>query len=217
MDCIKKGFGNNLKDLRRLKNLTQEKLSELVGINLRQLARIEAGESFVTSETLYNICSVLKVNPSVLFDFEMEEEILKTGTGSRVHFSAIKSGNLIKLINEDTASTEENEQDNVKNDIDIKMQITAKKLNKEIVVDEIVGGKVVNTKIYFPNGDINIENKSVSNSNFEELRENILKIKNDDRKIKFLNLALEALTNKNSLLELKALLKGIELMYDDKK
>lgn len=216
MDYIKKGFGNNLKDLRKLKNLTQEKLSELVGINLRQLARIEAGESFVTAETLYNICCILEISPSVLFDFELEEEVLKTGTGNKLHFSAIKSGNLIKLINENITQKEENKEIDVRNDIDLKMQITAKKLNKEIVVDEIVGGKVAITKTYFPNGEIDIEKKVVPSLKFEELKENINKISNDNKKIKFLSLALEALTNKDSLFELKTVLNGMELMYDDR-
>lgn len=216
MDCIKKGFGNSLKDLRRLKNLTQERLAELVGINLRQLARIEAGESFVTSETLYNICKTLDVNPSVLFDFEMKEEILKTGTDNKVYFSAIKSGNLIKLVNETTEDIRENKTLRQPDVIDAKMQITARKINKEVVVNEIIDGKVVITKTYFPNGEIKIEEKNSLNRQFEELKQNIDKISYDNRKIKFLNLAYDALSNKNALLELKGLLNGMELMYDEK-
>jgi len=72
MDIIKKGFGKQLKIYRGLRNYTQEKLAEKVGINPRQLARIEAGESFVSSETLLNICTVLKVSPANLFDYDIE-------------------------------------------------------------------------------------------------------------------------------------------------
>lgn len=71
MDIIKKGFGICLKNMRKEKNLTQEKLAEKIGINLRQLARIEAGESFVTSDTLLKICNVLETSPHKLFDFNL--------------------------------------------------------------------------------------------------------------------------------------------------
>lgn len=73
MNVIKKGFGNRLKILRKSQNLTQEKLAEKIGINLRQLARIEAGESFVTADTLFNICKVLGISPNMLFEFEIQE------------------------------------------------------------------------------------------------------------------------------------------------
>ena len=73
MNVIKKGFGNRLKILRKSQNLTQEKLAEKIGINLRQLARIEAGERFVTADTLFNICKVLGISPNVLFEFEIQE------------------------------------------------------------------------------------------------------------------------------------------------
>ena len=73
MNIIKYGFGKKLKEARKKKKLTQEVLSEKLGINLRQLARIEAGESFVTAETLERICYALEISPSALFDFSMAE------------------------------------------------------------------------------------------------------------------------------------------------
>lgn len=72
MSIIKKGFGERLKTLRKLKGFTQESLAEKIGINLRQLARIEAGESFISSETLFNICNTFNVSPKILFDFDLE-------------------------------------------------------------------------------------------------------------------------------------------------
>lgn len=74
MSIVKKGFGKNLKEIRKSKCITQEKLSEKIGINLRQLARIEAGESFVTAETLERICLELEVSPNILFNFPLSEE-----------------------------------------------------------------------------------------------------------------------------------------------
>lgn len=72
MDAIKKGFGRQLKVYRKIRNYTQERLAEKIGVNPRQLARIEAGESFVSSETLLNICKVLLIYPKDLFDYDIE-------------------------------------------------------------------------------------------------------------------------------------------------
>ena len=74
MDIITKKFGENLKKFRKFENLTQEKLAEMIGVNLRQLARIEAGESFVSSETLLNICKALNISPRKLFDYEIKSQ-----------------------------------------------------------------------------------------------------------------------------------------------
>ena len=70
MGYLKSGFGNNVKLIRKSKNLTQERLAEMVGIEQRQLARIEAGESFATAETIEKISEQMKVPIKALFDIE---------------------------------------------------------------------------------------------------------------------------------------------------
>lgn len=70
MGYLKHGFGNNVKLVRKTQNLTQEKLAELIGIDQRQLARIEAGESFATAETIEKISEQTKVPVKTLFDIE---------------------------------------------------------------------------------------------------------------------------------------------------
>ena len=69
MQNIKKLFGLKLKQVRINKNLTQEKLAELVDINPRQLSRIESGNSFPSVSTLEKMCTVLDVLPVDLFNF----------------------------------------------------------------------------------------------------------------------------------------------------
>ena len=64
-------FGNNLKRIRKREKLTQEQLADYLGINWRQVARIEAGESFIKSETLYKLCMIFEIQPSELFDFSI--------------------------------------------------------------------------------------------------------------------------------------------------
>ena len=67
---LKNLLGKQVKLLRGYRKMTQEDLAELVGIDIRQLARIESGESFATSETIEKISKSLKVSYKDLFDFE---------------------------------------------------------------------------------------------------------------------------------------------------
>ncbi len=68
MGYLKKAFGENIKFLRKQKGLTQEKFAEMVDIDQRQLARIEAGESFATAETIERMSEKLGVSVGVLFN-----------------------------------------------------------------------------------------------------------------------------------------------------
>lgn len=209
MEIIKKNFGEQLKACRKIRNLTQEKLAEQIGVNLRQLARIESGESFVTAETLYNICTVLDISPKILFDFEIKDEILMTGSGNNVYFKVIKNGNLIQLVNKQTEAEKSLDEDN--RDFDNKMLKAASNINKNIVVDEVKDGIVYQTKIYKPNGGIDIKNINFENENYNSLLNSVREIKNDNKKINYLNLAYKSLTNLEALEELKSMIKGIEL------
>ena len=71
---LKELFGSQVKLIRNYRKMTQEELSELVDIDIRQLARIEAGVSFATSETIERICKALNVTYKEMFDFEKDDE-----------------------------------------------------------------------------------------------------------------------------------------------
>lgn len=208
MDIIKKRFGEHLKYLRKIKNYTQEALSEAIGINLRQLARIEAGESFISSETLYKICKILKISPQALFNFDIEEEVLMTGTGDLLHLNVTKNNNILVLsMKNDTNVEKVNEQT-----FDSRIHAMAQRLQKEIVVDEIENGIKVYTKLYNPNGEIKIINNS--ENKYELLKSKVSEIAEDKKKIEYMNLAYESLYSKEALKELKTLIKGIELTQE---
>ena len=215
MDIIKKGFGEQLKAIRKFKNMTQEELADSVGINLRQLARIEAGESFISSETLLKICITLKISPKILFDFSFEEEYLATGTDNIMHLSVVKNGNVIHLVpnmyteNSQSVDSLSFEDQNFNK----KMSMMAKRLQKEIKVDEIRDGSVVCTNIYYPDGHVEREKDSAID-NYEMLKNKISNICNDENKLEFMNLAYDSIFDKKSLDALKILIKGIELMQN---
>ncbi len=65
---IRKIVGNNLKNLREVKNLTQEQLAELLNLQTYQtINRIENGRTFITRILLEKICKFFNVEPYVLF------------------------------------------------------------------------------------------------------------------------------------------------------
>ena len=66
-------FWEKIKNLRKYKKITQEKLAKLIDIDVRQVARIEAGESLPSIPTLLKFCSVLSVTPNDLLSFSSIE------------------------------------------------------------------------------------------------------------------------------------------------
>ena len=67
---VKKLLGKKVKRLRKMRGFTQEQFAEMIDITPRNLCRIEAGESFVTSETLDKILDALNVPADILFSYE---------------------------------------------------------------------------------------------------------------------------------------------------
>lgn len=82
----RKLFGQKLKNLRKLHNFTQEKMSELIDIDVRQVARIEVGESLPSVVTLQRMAKILAVTPNDLLNFENDEaNTIKTSLKSDIN------------------------------------------------------------------------------------------------------------------------------------
>ena len=71
---IKKLLGKRIQELRKRKNLTQEKVAELVNIETGSLSNIENGKYYPTAENLEKILNALNSSPSELFQFEHLQE-----------------------------------------------------------------------------------------------------------------------------------------------
>lgn len=63
-------FGENLRLIRKSKNLSQENLANDANIPINQVGRIERGQINTTVTTLHAISQALKISTSNLFDFE---------------------------------------------------------------------------------------------------------------------------------------------------
>lgn len=90
---IKKNFGTRLKELRIKSGLTQEKISESIGIQPENYSRIENGFSFPKPENLVKLANVLNVEIAEMFQFNNLE-----------NFEEI-SNSLIKKLQKDKETT----------------------------------------------------------------------------------------------------------------
>ena len=59
-------FGQRVREARRAKGISQEKLAELAGIDRSYMGNIERGEKNVTLKKVYEICDALRVNVHAL-------------------------------------------------------------------------------------------------------------------------------------------------------
>ena len=84
-------FGQNLKYLRKEKGLTQEQLSEMINIDIRQYSRIETGKGFPSLATLDKICDTLDINPAYLFDFSPYKEVYNKKSPENELYSKLKT------------------------------------------------------------------------------------------------------------------------------
>ncbi|MFQ5962656.1 MAG: helix-turn-helix domain-containing protein [Candidatus Scalinduaceae bacterium] len=62
-------LGERIKELRKIRRLTQDQLSQKIDIDPKHLSRIEVGRSFPSLDTLEKLANVLQVELSVFFEF----------------------------------------------------------------------------------------------------------------------------------------------------
>ena len=68
---IKKIFAKRVREARINKGFSQEKFSELIGIGVSTLSKIECARSYPAPETMDKILNILEIEPYLLFmDYE---------------------------------------------------------------------------------------------------------------------------------------------------
>jgi len=74
---VKDVFSKKLRENRRKRGFTQEKLAEIVGISTHYLAMLETARNFPTSDTLERLCTALEIPVYELFitDSSPREEL----------------------------------------------------------------------------------------------------------------------------------------------
>ena len=67
---LKKCFGQNVQKYRKYRNLTQEKLAEIVGVDVTSISAVETGKYFPSADNLVKIVEALDLQFVDLFEFE---------------------------------------------------------------------------------------------------------------------------------------------------
>lgn len=70
MGNIKSLLGKRIKEIRKKRGLTQEKLAELAGIETPSLSNIENSKNYPNNETLEKLSDALKIRPYELYMFD---------------------------------------------------------------------------------------------------------------------------------------------------
>lgn len=74
MSNIKALLGKRIRELRKERHLTQEKLAELVGIDTRNLIKIENSQTFPKPQTIDKFVEIFDVAPDEIFKFDHLED-----------------------------------------------------------------------------------------------------------------------------------------------
>jgi len=76
---VKKELGKKIQFLRKSKKITQDELSEIIGMDPKNISRIENGNTYPTAENLNAIANALDVDVYELFVFnEISYDKMKT-------------------------------------------------------------------------------------------------------------------------------------------
>lgn len=72
-----KAFAGRLKEMRKLKDFSQEELAYKSGLSLSQIARIETARTNPTLSTIFRIARTLEIPLWEIFHFELPAEELR--------------------------------------------------------------------------------------------------------------------------------------------
>lgn len=106
----KKGLGNRIKTARKERGMTAEKLAELCNINAIYLRQIEAGSKTPSLPMFVELCSQLRVSPSLLLtdsfgekmtDFDNITQLLKAATPSQAALINRMIESALSVLNEE--------------------------------------------------------------------------------------------------------------------
>lgn len=73
-ELFKKLFGKRIKNIRKSRKLTQEKLAETIGIEPAHLCKMENGTHFPSLKTLLKLVNILEIEITDLFTFDIQRK-----------------------------------------------------------------------------------------------------------------------------------------------
>jgi len=86
----KKTFGNHIRAARKMKDLTADELSKLIGIESKSLYQIEGGRRSTSIPVFVAICNALETSPEYFLSNELNEDLTKLGCRYQSLFDKIQ-------------------------------------------------------------------------------------------------------------------------------
>ena len=212
MSELSKAVGKNIKKYRKLRGLSQESLSEQIGIQPRQMSKLETGIHLPSGKTIESICAILDIKPSDLFNLEYmpcSRSGLLEGTYNLSDYRVLKNENEYQLLNRED-KTRDILTTKSSNCIEERFREISYRTKTTLCVEYYENNRYANTIIYYPDGSCKIfdaENNTLVNKLLKE----IIKISKDINKLEFIQLAINALDNADVIPELELMLRGLKL------
>ena len=92
---LKKLVGKKIQQIRKRKGITQEKLAEMIGIEVPSLSNLETGKYSPSTETLQKLADVLKVKA---WEFYYVEDIPVEDMQKEITLALNENPQLIKMF-----------------------------------------------------------------------------------------------------------------------
>lgn len=217
MRNLKEAFGLKVREFRKMRGFTQEELAEMIEINPRQLARIEKGENFASAETMARLSMSLNVTLASFFDFDWNHEItlMATGTDNVPVLRLVQKDEKVKIL----ATQNQFDVMDIPKQVDVSsteevMKKISQKMKKPITVEYFNDKTRKYIKTYHPSGriEVNISEKAIKADDIQNyVRDKMKSYSAQVEKLEFIKLAVDSISDRSALEELKILIRGIEL------
>ena len=216
MKTFKEAFGLRLKELRKNRKITQEKLAELLELNQRQVTRIETGDNFPSADTLEKLCIYLDIHPKYLFEFDWQYKVSyqKTGTDNMPVLRLVRKNETVTVKSKSPAVLEEfKDKTQIKvGESERSMIEMSKKMKTPLTVEYFNGKERTHIKVYYPDGKVETlltNDNAVQDKMAGSLSEDLKSMSKEQ--LEFVSLAMKALHDKKAFNELQTIMKGVEL------
>lgn len=212
MSELSKAVGKNIKRYRKSRGLSQESLSEQIGIQPRQMSKLETGIHLPSGKTIEAICAILDITPSDLFNLEympQSKSGLIDGIYNISDYRVLKNANVYQLLNK-ADKTRDILSTNSTKYIEERFSELAYRTKETLSVEYYENNRYANTIIYYPDGSYKIFNED-NESLVTKILKGIIKISKDINKLEFVQLAITALDNSEVIPELELMLRGLKL------
>lgn len=222
MQNIKEAFGANLRKIRKSRKLTIDDFAEMSDITPRLLSKIEAGDTFLSAETLCKISVALDMSLRSLFDFNWHDKAIYYDNNKYVkHHFKITQYDLFEKIKSLSGLPDVK----INKTVDLGqfrpfLKEFAKKNKMTIYADFFVNKKRKGVFKVTQNGDITcisdetpLSAKEAKNKddNYYTAIEKINKISTSKKKLEYLLTAVDALDKKKSREKLRVMLDAMDI------